>query len=206
MPGFIPTPNVAKVTLEHQLMGQSCENTLWFRFRAGAFGLDDLINLGTALNTFWVANQLQLMSQDIAFFGCFLIDQTSETAPAVQAAIVPETGGIVSDTEPNNVAYCITFLTGGRGRGGRGRNYIGGVPQSQVVNRNFVQPTWSADLVAAYQAILGSPFDTDWEWVVVSHKLAGVDRTEGLPQPVIGVRSADLTLDSQRRRLPGRGT
>jgi hypothetical protein len=43
-------------------------------------------------------------------------------------------------------------------------------------------------------------------WVVVSRFSGGVERVTGVTTPVVQAAYHDLNLDSQRRRLTGRGT
>jgi hypothetical protein len=202
---FIPTADVVKVDANARLFGQIIDNTLWFKFRAGAPTLEDLIALGATFNTFWVGTMLPVLSQDYKYLGCVVTDQSSDSAPAIEAPSSLESGGVVDDSLAGGTCLCVTFLTGARGRSGRGRNYVSGVPQA-TRSGNLTTDAFAADLVAVYDAILGSPIDTDWEWSVVSHFTANAPRVAGLPQPVIGSRVADVNLDSQRRRLTGRGT
>jgi hypothetical protein len=202
---FVPAADTVKVDIQSRLFGQVCDNTLWFRFRAGEPDIPAMIALNTAINDFWIATMLPEVSQDVKFIGSVVTGQWSLVAPAVAEPRFGEAGGIVDDSEPGNVTMTVTFLTAGRGRSSVGRNYVIGIPVG-VRSGNQVSGAFNDNLVIAYQAILASAFDADWEWSVVSHISGGVDRVTALVQAVIGARSADVNLDSQRRRLTGRGT
>jgi hypothetical protein len=202
---FIPAVDTARVSLLTDLDGQNLINTLWFKHRAGAIGIPDLEALGAGVNDWFVANILTLMSNQAVYLGCIAYDYTTEFAPAVNSAIVGTAGGDASPQLPNNCAFCVKFLTGGRGRSSRGRNYVGAATQNWRSDPNHVDTSVADALVAGYDAILGLPIDADWEWSVVSFRFNKLPRVTALIQPVIGVAYSDTVLDSQRRRLPGRG-
>ena len=202
---FVPAADTVKVDATYILFAQQVINTFWFRKRAGAPDVTDLIALGEAFNTFIVDDILTALSQDITYIGCVVADQSSISGAAIEAPITPVAGSVASDALPGAMCACVTFLTAGRGRSARGRNYVSGVPLSVRTGNNF-SAGFGTDLVNNYNAILDAPFDADWEWVVASHITGGADRPTALLEPVLGTRVADLNLDCQRRRLTGRGT
>ncbi len=203
---FIPTADEVKVDVNFLLFGQQVDNTLWFKFRDGEPTLTDLMNLATAVNGYWASTFMPLLTIDLTLTGCEVTGQWDLTAPSVAQPITPVAGAITSAGLPGNVAFVITFLTGSRGRSARGRNYVSGIYEAAVVG-NTILDTLANNLVAAYDGILAeTSLDTDWEWGVVSHFTGGAPRAAGLHQPIIGCRYADFFVDSQRRRLTGRGT
>jgi hypothetical protein len=201
---FIPTPNTARVDVLTDLDGQHCENTLWFHKRTGSPVVADLVTLGGLVNAYWNTAMLVAQSIDCSFRGCVVTDQSSETAPAINAPFGPASGGVDTPSQPNSIALCVKFLTAGRGRSSRGRNYFFAIPVTDVTANTF-NSVYAAQVVAAYAAILSDPLTIDWEWVVVSHFLNNTPRAAGLVQPILDVAITDLTVDNQRRRLPGRG-
>jgi hypothetical protein len=60
--------------------------------------------------------------------------------------------------------------------------------------------------VAAYSNVDDVIADFDGTWCVVSRHLDGLPRDIGITRKITTVILTDLTIDSQRRRLPGRGT
>lgn len=202
---FVPAVDTVKVDLNYLLFGQGLDNTLWFKFRTGEPTITDMLTLASDLNTFWVAELVPFLSVDCTFIGCEVTGQWSLSAPSVAQPITPEAGGIANPSLPGSVAFVITFLTAGRGRSSRGRNYVPAITEAAVTG-NMIDSGRALSFLAAYQDILGSSFDAAWEWSVVSHVTGGLDRTTALIQPVIGARFADLVVDNQRRRLTGRGT
>ena len=201
---FVPAVNTARVDLQYTDDTEQAQNTIWFEHRAGAITLPDLQALGAAVNDYWITNMMPLLANSLVFVGSVCYDWTTDIGPAVSTP-ASEAGGIATAPMPNNVAFCISFLTGGRGKSSRGRNFVPGIPRERVELVNRVTAGFATDLVDAYVGILGSAMDADWAWSVVSFFTAGAPRSTALIQPVIGAAASDLVLDSQRRRLPGRG-
>jgi hypothetical protein len=202
---FIPAVNTARVSLQCNLDGQNMINTTWFKHRAGAITLTNLEDLGAGMNDWFAGSILPSLGDAVQFLGCVVYDYTSDFAPAVN---VPVLGAFGLDTAlmmPNNAAFCVKFLTGGRGRSSRGRNYISGFTNDSRDGLNHVSAAFADAMVAAYNAILALPLDADWEWSVASFHTAGAPRAAALVQPIVGAAYTDTIIDSQRRRLPGRG-
>lgn len=202
---FIPAADAVRVDIQYRNVTEQSQNTLWFRFRAGAPTLTDLIALGSAVNDYWSGTIMPALASTLVLLGNVATDWSSDTAPAINTPFVIE-GGIATPALPNNVAFCVSFSTAGRGRSSRGRNYVPGIPREVLVDANTVSADFANTIVTGYGGINSSPIDTDWEWSVVSFQTGGAPRVAGLVQPVGFAAATDLTLDSQRRRLPGRGT
>jgi hypothetical protein len=117
---------------------------------------------------------------------------------------LPIAGGNASPALPNNTALVITKRTLQRGRSFRGRIFHPGLTENQVTANQVAGATVSA-LVAAYENFKGFTL-TDGEAVlcVLSRYSGGNARVTGLMTPVENFTS-DGFIDSQRRRLPGRG-
>jgi hypothetical protein len=75
------------------------------------------------------------------------------------------------------------------------------------VTGNTLNAGYASDFVIAYNDLLpGGVFEPDgWRWVVLSRYTAGAPRAAGVAFAVTRALFTDLTVDSQRRRLPGRG-
>jgi hypothetical protein len=62
------------------------------------------------------------------------------------------------------------------------------------------------DIVAAYNQLLSpSPYVGTAVWSVVSTQHNKAPRTNAVVLPITNALCVDTTVDSQRRRLPGRG-
>lgn len=200
---FINTPNVVRTALRFTLDGQDIVNTLWFRNVTDS--LDDgvvLANFGNSLATWWEGNMAQWVADDLVLRDVTVTSQESLDAPSV---VSPQTipGEDISPPEPNMVAFVLKFNTAQRGRSGRGRNYIAGIP-GNVVASNAVTSTFADGVRSAYNALIGSPIG-NWEWVVVSFQLDNVERAQGYAQEVLAASYTTLNVRTQRRRNVGVG-
>jgi hypothetical protein len=208
---FVPVDKTLQVETIFELDGQVVENTAYFKntiewdlagVTAFIEGMKDLV----------VEELLPLLSSSITLVrlvGTLLdaVDALSYTLPVSPAVA----GGVAQESESNNTAYTITFLTAGRGRSNRGRNYIAGIPVTDVTG-NTVAGSFRTGLLAYYSALRA--YAISWEGVamVVVSRFSGVDaegkpipRAAGVTNAITGFTTYDLIVDSQRRRLPGRG-
>lgn len=202
---FIPTPNVALCTLAYDWDLQHVSNNLWFNQESGEFTVESLTTLATELTDYWATTMMPQLSDRLTFRGVVAYSQFSESAPAVEVSAGVVAGGVAEQPLPNNVAWAVKFNTAGRGKSFRGRNYVPGIPRSAVEN-NIVDEAFADNILLVYNGILTSGPLAPWSWVVVSHFTGGAPRAAGLASAVLSASFSDLTVDSQRRRLPGRGT
>lgn len=203
---FIPVPGVAQAQIVGRLDGQLVMNDLYFVSEAPPITLGQLQTLALGLSDWWVATMLTLLASTYVFQRTHVRDLTTQAGFAVDDANGAGPGGAGGAQVPNNVAPCISFRTAIAGRSGRGRNYIPGTPQG-AVTANTLNAGYASDFVAAYQELLpsGTLRPTGWSWVVVSRFTAGAPRPAGVANAVLSVNFSDTIVDSQRRRLPGRG-
>jgi len=117
-----------------------------------------------------------------------------------------DAGGVATEQAPNNVAPAISLGTGLGGRSSHGRNYIVGTPNT-MVNINTIDPAFIGAFTNAYAQLLpgGGNDPTPYVFSVVSYFSGGVQRGTPFSWPVRSVGFTDNIVDSQRRRLPGRG-
>lgn len=208
---FIPVPQCAQVQIVGQIDGQETINDLYFS-HGSAITIVNLQALADAVDNWYWASILPELSNDFTYLRTIVTDLTTNTSGVAFQSANTGTGGVTGEANPNNVAACISFRTALRGRNWRGRNYIPGVPGS-VVTLNTISPTFVTNVQAGYRLLKfgGTAIPGDWSWVVVS-RFSGVDvnhkpipRTSGVVELVTDALFVDSTVDSQRRRLPGRG-
>lgn len=201
---FVPVPNTAMFELRYTLFDQQIENTLWFE-EALPWNAGTIATQCEVLHDWVVSDLFPTLSVDLILREVFGTSMESDTAPTgsfVPAA--PPAGDVPSNSEAGNVAFGITFRTGNRGRSFRGRNYVPGIPQNNR-SGNQVVPTFATTIQTAYQQLTGLIPEMLGTWVVVSRFSGGVPRVTGVTTPVVQAAFHDLNLDSQRRRLTGRG-
>jgi hypothetical protein len=202
---FIPVPGTALIEVVVSLDGQTCENTLYFN-KAGAWTAEDLTALGNAVITWWADNMAPLISSAVTFVLVRATDLTTDTsASVVVPPAVALAGGNSGAPGPNNSAFVLKFNTAGRGRSSRGRNYVLGFSELDVTI-SHISSVLADQFKAAYTDLFSVATEQGVVWSVVSRFLDNAPRAEGISIPILSVNYTDLVVDSQRRRLPGRGT
>jgi hypothetical protein len=194
------------VGLIYDQFGEQTENTLYF---TRTFGLDPETLDTVAINmlSWWSSNMAPFVGQNTKLTQVIAADLTSFTGyVAVANPLAPLPGGSTEIELPNNVAACVAFRTPFRGRSFRGRNYVPGLTVEFVVTANTMSDDYMAGVAAAYRLLITVPPEETLTWVVVSRYSGGLPRAEGITTPITEVGFADNVFDSQRRRLPNRGS
>lgn len=203
---FIPVPDTVSVEVRMLMDQQKIENTLAFRL-VGGWDLTSAAALGADLLLWWTNDYRVQISNEVSLREIFITDLSSATGfTHSQPAPAPNpTGSQNLPSSPNNVALCLSFRTVNRGRSYRGRNYISGIPRDNVTS-NDVSPGAVGGLLAAYNALFTLASSNGADWVVVSRYANKLPRVTGVATNITSVVVVDPTVDSQRRRLPGRGS
>lgn len=202
---FIATENAAQVELRFFVAGQQVENTLYF-YNPDGVGLAGLIDITDQVGEWWDLHYQPLQGAGVTMIEVYGTDLAAADAPTYTNLEKEGMTGGASATPllPGNATIAVSFRTVGRGRSARGRNYFVGLTEGSVVE-NTVSSTIVSAIEDAYNALI--TFVTPpWQWVVLSRYHNGAPRVEGLVQPVIAALCVDPYVDSQRRRLTGRGT
>jgi len=197
-------PNVAQIQCIGTVDGQVTINDLYFEISGGGINQVNLTAITGAVGT-WFANELApLLSDDWSAQRVVGVDLTSAIGPRVDVGAATP-GGVSGEANPNNVAACVSFRTGERGRSGRGRNYVPAIPGS-LVTLNTIDPALVAGLIGQYSLLMGAgTFEPGWQWVVVSRQTGGALRPVGVALPVTGVVMTSDQVRSMRSRSVGHG-
>lgn len=208
---FIPVANTAHVRLEGRVDGCQTINNLYFRQPGGIF-FADIQSLAVNMDAWFNLSLATDLSEQWNTIATHVRDLTTQAGLVADFASAPTAGGEPSEPAPNNVAACISFRTGTAGRSFRGRNFLPAIPNNKITT-NTLDSGFMTAVRLNFEMLLpgGGTLPGDWEWVVVSRH-SGVDvdgdpipRVAGVATPVSTVVWTDPTVDSQRRRLPGRG-
>lgn len=202
---FIAVPNVVEAELIMELFGQRIENTLYFS-REAEWSPAQMIELGEALQVWWADQYAENVTADLTLVDVVVTDLSSDTAPSIAVPAPPDTTGLTAPpTAPGSVCITISFRTAGRGRSSRGRNYISSLSEGHIIGNDIDGGTRDA-IVANYAALLeGEYLPTGVAWVVVSRYHDNAPRVTGISVPITSVTMTDTAVDTQRRRLRGRG-
>lgn len=197
-------PDTAKVSLQWTQYGQELVNVFHFRKTGGYTTEAALTQLLLDVSNAWATNMLQTQVGDVTGVLITCTDISQVSGPGVEA-IDPEQGIYPGGGMPTNVTWTVKWTTGRTGRSYRGRTYHIGLGYGMVANDDVIEATALA-ILGHYQDFLDDMTAAGDDMVVVSNYSNGVQRTTAVVTPVTGVSYADLHLDSQRRRLAGRGT
>ena len=202
---FVPTPNVFTVEMRYIWNNEQCENVLAFE-GASAPGPDDAQGLMEDLVNSWSVNASPAVVGTCALVELYAVDQSAQdgwTSSFPLLPIVP--GNYNGPSMPNNVTLARSFKSNSRGRSARGRNYPPGMPEG-LADGNIVSATWMNAWGSFYLSIPGIAADNGCLWVVLSRTANKQPRQQGVTFPIITSSFTDNIVDSQRRRLPGRGS
>lgn len=208
---FVPVPNTVLAELRMLYDSQKVENTLWFDLGAAPTATV-MEALAGGLLSWWTNFYAPLCQVGVQLREVCITDMSSATGPQIiEAATTGNFGLNTSPPKPSSAALTVSFRTAARGRSFRGRNYVVGLTQDSL-NLNTVTDAFANACVTAYSALLPSgTAEHPGVWVVASrfHGIGAdkkpIPRTTGIATPIIAVSVVDKTVDSQRRRLPGRG-
>ena len=202
---FIPVPQVVQVELIFNHSGEICENVIHYTSPVEPTTASMSL-LGQQIVDWYAVNAKDQFPSTTQLQNVKLTDLTTQNSEVVNYAVsLPMVGTRVGAALPNNVALTITKRTARRGRSYRGRLYHMGLTEADVTG-NTVTPAVVTSIVNDYLLLLTrTTADGGYTMVVVSRQLNNVVREVGVVEPVTGMTS-DGVVDSQRRRLPGRGT
>jgi len=145
------------------------------------------------------------MSSSIKLVKIVLKDMESRTGPAIEYVVgLPIEGGLQTGVElPLNVTAAVSWGTPLRGRSFRGRTYVVGLRAGQVSGNQLTSQA-RLDLIDQYADLVSAIGTAGFTLVVVSKYSNKAPRTTGIATAITSV-NVNIDLDSQRRRLAGRG-
>lgn len=200
--------DVAQLVMRSSLDGQQVENVFYL---LNDNGWDDssLLAVSNAAATLWTATAGVLTSQSAitVFQGASLRDLSGPAGKTFASTIgIGLTGQTVQQPLPNNVAFCLHKNAVIGGRHAKGRTYHYGLVQPQTATTNTMSATAAAGIRNRYQQLQDGIEEADGVHMgFVAWREAGAPLNPPIFIPQTGFGWRDLTLDSQRRRLPGRG-
>jgi hypothetical protein len=202
---FVPIPSTIRVEVVYSWDGQICENV----FHVSTPNAINEAELDAVQEIFkdWYETYLSTtQSQTVSLVKYIVLDASDQYGVAKEYPPGLVYQGSISTTPslPNNVTFALRWNTGLRGRSFRGRTYHVGLVEG-LVTQNAVNNDSLVSIVGSYGELLDM-LDASSRSLVVASKFQGnAPRTTGLATPIVTV-TADGVIDSQRRRLPGRGS
>lgn len=201
---FQPAPNTYGVEIRYTWDTQEVENTLCFRRTTGA-SEEQAQALAIAVRAWVRTAYLPLVSNTVYLREVYVRDLgTSEFIEYTASGVISDVGANTSPSLPNHNTLAVSFRTNLGGRSARGRNYIIGLCENQV-SANLVNAGIATQFQTAYEDILADVNTTELKWAILSRYINNVKRDNAVARDVTAVVLTNLVVDSQRRRLPGRG-
>jgi hypothetical protein len=203
---FIPAANTAKVEMIFLDQGQRCENVYHVQFDAPP-SETDLTNLATSFRDWWDVEMQPLTAHDVSLVLILARDLTTEGAVAIEFSDGLPLEGTGAGPLPNNVTVAVKWSTGLSGRSFRGRTYMIGLPNNSIDpdNTNQLLTSYQSSLDAAFELLIDTVEDAGNDLVVASFFHDNAPRVSAVLTKIVAA-SIDINIDSQRRRLAGRGS
>ena len=201
---FIPLPNGISLCFDFVSAGQNWQFCLNLRKSAGAPTTTDLQTVGTAAHTWWTNSLKPDMTINTRLNECKVTDMTAQGAPQ-HIETINQAGTSAADEIGLNSALVVSGRTEKRGRSYRGRAYISGMNvdgMNDAVNVAASTATAFGTIFAGLQSALKT---LGFDVVIASRQHNGTPTNPAELNEVIAW-VVDTKLDSQRRRLAGRGT
>lgn len=207
---FVPVPNTVAASIHYIQTNQRYQNTLYFN-KNTAWTQAQMQALADDLDTKWATQVMIDLSSTLHMTDVTVIDLTSQTSGgAVHTA--DHSGSDGGNPYTQNDAFCLKLQTALRGRSFRGRIYLPGLTSNMVSSLGILTSTQANNLRDDVQGVIDEIDIGESVQAVVVSRYHGVDvngkpipRTTGVVTPITAVTYTDLYIDSQRRRLPGRG-
>lgn len=201
---FIPATNVVQAQLIFQGNAQRMQNVIHFK-RSDPWDEYTMTTLAANLKS-WDDTELSTKrASTISLTAIELRDLTTENGLIYAIEFNPATPGTrTSPALPYNVTIAVSLRSVQAGRSFRGRIYHVGLTVDQVSGNTLlstagtgIQATYALLAVDVAESVLS-------ELVILSKFHNNQPRTQAVATPVRTIQVENI-LDSQRRRLPGRG-
>lgn len=204
MTTFVPAVNVIQAAMRFTYQGQKVENVFHLLKTSAIADPTDFEAVGDILISWWVNEMLTNVLTNVSLDSVDMVDLTTQTSPGLNWTLgLPRVGSNSGTPIPNNVTFAVKWLAAGRGKAARGRTYHIGMSAEQC-DGNQIDASVYAGFLAAYQELIEAFNTTAYSLVIVSRVLNKTPRATAALATILSA-SIDLDLDSQRRRLAGRG-
>lgn len=190
-------PNAVKVSVRGELFGQEVLN-VWGCVVGTAPTPTELLGIAAIFQTRY-ADLLGQLSSDLSISEITCRYLGAAEGPEATLVITPAmTGGqAAAPSSPSNVCLCVSLRSGLAGRRFRGRKYFSGIPEGFTAD-NLIGIDVCDSIVEAINALITDLAGNSTPLAIVS--IVQLAATE-----VITALCVDRFVDSQRRRLSGRG-
>jgi len=194
---FQSTPNAAEVFIEYGYVnGGKFGNTLWFT--NPGFNLTDLETLAASVRANVLPGIVSLLSSDVTFSRITATDKrTFGGNQAIDTNGTGTPGGNTAEVEDIATSLVLTLRTNRIGRSFRGRQYVRGIPGTQITNGLILAGFYNS-IRQAYIDIKEDAAVQGWTMVVRSGQVDGVVQNPAITTPVESVVVRNAIMGHQR--------
>lgn len=200
---FIPAPDTARVNMKYTSNGQKVQNVLYFQ-KAGGWDSAGLTDLVAAVSARWDQIIKPVQNNGISLDTIEAVDAETEGGIGATTTVGVAGGNSGGALAPNNVTLVTKFSSNLTGRSHRGRVYFIGLGKDMISGNQAASGVSDGINTMWSDFFLAVETDTDSEHVIVSYCHLKAWRTTAEVTQVTNY-STENNLDSQRRRLTGRG-
>lgn len=202
---FIPVPNGIMVEVRYVWDAQRVENVFWCRSPNAVPTVAELETVAEQVFLNWAQYFQPWQTSMLSIREVYATDQSSANGSVFTFNDnLPTTGINVNEAMPNSTTLAVSLRTAQRGRSFRGRSYALGLTRNVVANNTVSAPA-VVSILAGYDALIVQLGLLNIPLAICSRYALGDPRPFGILTPVVDALITDNTVDSQRRRLPGRG-
>jgi hypothetical protein len=202
---FIPAPNTASVELIYTNAGEVNEN-VFHVYKGSPFSLSDLQALRGVVDT-WdstTGKTLRVNAATLIRIRTKALD--TATSPTEDYFLpTPRAGTQSAPGQALNVAVCIKLGTGLTGRSNRGRWYFGNLWSGILSDAGHVALATVTGFVTGLTTLKSNLLTGGYTLCVTSFYNNHAWRTTAVNNAVTTIVGVDNSVDSMRKRLPGRG-
>lgn len=201
---FQPVQDGVVAVVNQTVHGEVANTVLYFK---GPIlpNVTQLTQLATQIRGIYVALWLPQCAQSYSLVNVETRDVSTDGGIfASSPAAPPALGDLGLNGAPGNVSFAVKHLTERSGRSYRGRSYVCGFPASFIVGNELATSTIAA-AVNLFNQIRIDAQNLGFTFSVCSRFENKQPRQVAILTPVTLSTGSDTTVDSQRRRLPGRG-
>lgn len=202
---FISTPNSIQLCFDFVTASQLWQFCLVFKKIAGILAPADLTTMSGIGSAWWTSDLAAVMTTDNVLRQVRATDVSIEGG-GVSTATVGTAGAIAPPMLPLGTPIVVSLRTLKRGRSYRGRVYLSGVAEANRSSPTDLTAGFAGiTLPARFAALQANAFAAGFDMSVASKQHNGLPTIPAEVNKVVAF-VIDTHLDSQRRRLAGRGT
>lgn len=204
---FIPIPNGIQLCFDFVTAGQFWQICVNLRKVSGPVDATALAGAASVGSAWWTSDLATVLTSDNTLRQVRATDMTNQGGSQVQT-LVGGAGAVTPPMLPLGTPVVVSLRTAKRGRSYRGRVYLSGVAESNRASGSPVDLTTGfagTTLPARFSALLSSLASAGFNMIVASKQHNNVPTNPAVTNDVTAF-VVDTHLDSQRRRLSGRGT